>query len=1207
MKAKFTPESWQSDCATAWLQMRQEMAVWNYSEAVALAAEVEAALQTGGLVEGILAPGIVVLLARAHVNRAETTPGNAVRHIQKAKELISQVRGMLRGNSERLAEVTALQASLAGLEEGSDAGLALLAGRTDHYAIRTRTALLLNHQKVAEAMAVIGGLEPHEWWCDVAVKAYALNDQFEKAQELVQWAAGLSDRGRYPQCIVRLAEGLMARALVGHDKCVNIMPQDITSAERDKLELVVQTLHPVLQTITAAGKPTSGLDMAALQIAWQVNHLLQRLAAVTELLGMMMQWTPVPIGVAQGVALGYIAAPADLPDRLRKDHPGDLDAGMLAAAIETGSFGRHVEAFTHAKKLLPLADSNEKKDELFKIFHAIWQIIEGPEVAECEAIADSLAAHNPRLHAVFEASVALRHNEADRAIAILDGQRAEADPSWLQYRANALLQKRQLSEAVDYLLPAVKIVRHADLLLKTGDIAFQAKRYDVAVWCYERLAEIQPQNLSVRGNLAHIYTFVLHDLERAAEQFRALHTAESVNPQHTFNLAICLSQLFRPDESLPLYDELCRQENPPVPAILGRAQLHHSLGRPDAALASLDPFRERLWGEPNFLIAYMTTAHAAGNDAAGHEALMALNQLREQGAVKPEALRMVQQNEALEIFKQSFKQTQDRDQHLHVEMLKGRMPWVWAEQVSKNAIYWGWRTRTQEMGWIGDEPTNRARFCIYSTNGFHARESDGGRRALLPLECPPAGTKVVADVSALITLHRLGLLDAAAEYFGEVLVPAGYLPTVLEDSRQMVLHQRSRQQSAELITKKVNAGRILPLAEGAETPAAMAIADEYSDSVEHRYRLRDLIGPVHQAGLISDTDFADISRLCAKPSAVDEQHPAPGQFKDVMVDLNTLETMANAGLLDAVAGFYRLRITAGAHLEVIQRLDAVAYQEETRQWHMDLWHRLRGNARFKFLPHTVPEAMRGEDRDDKDYLPFLACFIAQETKTPLLADDRVCQAFTLNELTTVPHAAFGSDVVALALMAASKLEAGKAAAVISQLMAWRYRFIVPPPEVLKLLADQYRVFPPGQSLQRVAEYVHDCMRDTGLFGGPENTEMKDSMAMRIYLTWVSAIAEFLVLVWADEGFTPECATRLTEWSCRELLPSCPRVVDGQMKVRVSEMTPRLFLSHALIKTANHYGEPRMAECMKAMQQALRLSDDEYIRTVTEILHAMPAT
>jgi hypothetical protein len=458
------------------------------------------------------------------------------------------------------------------------------------------------------------------------------------------------------------------------------------------------------------------------------------------------------------------------------------------------------------------------------------------------------------------------------------------------------------------------------------------------------------------------------------------------------------------------------------------------------------------------------------------------------------------------------------------------------------------------------------------------------------------------DVSALITLHRLGFLDAAAEYFGEILVPAGYLPTVLEDSRQMVLGQRSQQQSAEQIVKLVNAGRIVAIAEGAETTGATPIADEYAELDAHRYRLTDVVRPLYAAGLLSEAAFSNVSRVCTRPSAVDETHPALSQFQDLLVDLTTLETIAHFGLLDAVAGFYRVRVTAQAHREVIQRLNAIAYQEETRGWHMDLWSRLRGDARFKFVPHSVPEGLRGKDREPKDYLPFLACFIAQQTKTPRMADDRVCQAFTLNGMAEVPNAAFGSDALTLALMAGGRLDSERAAAAIRQLMAWRYRFIVPSPEILKALADPYRANPPGEALREVAEYVHDCMRDTGLFGGRENTEMGDSMAMRCYLAWMSNIAAFLVLVWADEGFAPESATRLTEWSCREFLPSCPRVAEARVRVQGASMTHRLFLSHALLNTANRYGEPRMADAMNAMKTALRLTDEEYTRIVTGILN-----
>ena len=530
------------------------------------------------------------------------------------------------------------------------------------------------------------------------------------------------------------------------------------------------------------------------------------------------------------------------------------------------------------------------------------------------------------------------------------------------------------------------------------------------------------------------------------------------------------------------------------------------------------------------------------------------------------------------------------------------MPWFWAEQVSDNAIYWGWRIRTQDMGWISDKPTNRARFCIYSTNGFHVRESERGRRELLPLECPPRGTRVVTDLSALITLHRLGLLDAAAEYFGEILVPAGYLPTVLEESREMVLKQRSQKESAEQIAKKVHAGHILMLAKPAESLPRIAEADEYAESEEHRYRLRDLMQPLYEAGVINDSELARVSRVCAKPSAVAATHPALSQFQEVMVDLTTLETVANIGLLDAVAGFFKICISVQAHLDVRQRLNDIAYREETRGWHMDLWNCLRHDNRFRFAPHTVPEKLQVKDPGTKDYLPFLASFVAQETKAPLMADDRVCQALRLNESLGVPQPAFGTDVLVPALLANGKLDLVNAADVFRRLMAWRYRFIVPPPEVLKTLADAHRGNLPGQSLRGVAEYVQDCMRDPGLFGGPEKTDMGDSMAVRSYLTWISNVSEFLVLVWADKSFPSDAAFRLTAWSCAEFLPSLPRVLEGRMRSRLADVMPRMLLSNALLKMANYPGEPRMADAMKAIREGLRLDKDAYMRIVTETLN-----
>jgi hypothetical protein len=566
---------------------------------------------------------------------------------------------------------------------------------------------------------------------------------------------------------------------------------------------------------------------------------------------------------------------------------------------------------------------------------------------------------------------------------------------------------------------------------------------------------------------------------------------------------------------------------------------------------------------------------------------------------------MIPADEGLEMLKTSMKRAQEQRERLHSEMLKGQMPWVWAEQVSGNAIYWGWRSRTQEMPWIGDDPFNRANFCIYATNAFYPCKSERGRSELLPLECPPEGTRVVADISSLITLHRLELLEMAANYFGQIMVPEGYLPTVLEDNRKMVLQQRSRQQNAEQILKKTETGMITAFGEQTALNDSMAFADEHSESQQHRYHLIDLIRPVHKAGIISDAEYERISKVSTKKSNVNETHPELSRLQGILVELSTLETLTHFGLLDAATGYYKVHIGEKARTELRQRLEQIQYQEETRKWHLDLWKRIRDNPRFRFVSHTLPKGMREmrkKNSDPNDHLPFLASFVALETGAPLLVDDRVCQVLALNERPEAAHVAFGTESLIFSLVKAGKLDTYKAAEGMGRLIQWRYRFILPTADILKAYAEQFRTNPPGQALQDIAEYVHDCMRDAGLFGGPEKTDNHESMAMRLYLSWLSVISKFLIRVWDDESFSEESAKRITEWSIQELLPSPPSVLHGSIKARIGSLTPKVLLWDTLINSNILPKGKRMPDALKALKEAFKLNDDEYFRIVTGILN-----
>jgi tetratricopeptide (TPR) repeat protein len=1184
-------------------EIQSQLAVWNYDKAFHLSDQLEKHLSG---IEATTSPRLLeylFLVARLHVIHAEKKTSDSPAHIDQANGFLTQIDAFLVASPQPAlaADVNALRGSIEHLQNGPEAALRFLADCEDPYAIRIRLAMYSKIQDVNGAVKLIEGKPWHLRWCELGVTAYTAAGRRNDALAIIDWAKKQDNQSKYPQCVVHLADASFIHALAKHEPGKNILPIDLSETEKAAIQQILEDLAPVLSDIISGDFVDSELAKNAVKIAWQAHHLLGHRDEVAMLARFMATRSLVSIEVARSVVSGYMTPPPELPERLRLDHPDDLDANILAAVVEL-HMGQNTTAYEEAKKLITLADTDEKKEELFKLFQDLWQELDDDTAKDCERIARPLVDHNSYLQSMFDAARALRAGNGATALEILDKQKNEDDEFWLQLQGNALMQEGRLAEAVEMFLLAARRTGAPMLLHKTADLAYQAEKVAIAVECYEALIEAEPNNLNALTNLASLYFFHLQDIDKAALQFQALHQAEPKNPVHTVNLALCLSQLYRPKESLALFDEACRSDPPDLRAVLGRAELLLSLGDPDAAYTSLQQFQDSFWDLPDFLLASLNIAYSADDEELAHKALRKLNELRADGQVNENSFRMVQYDEALETFKESFKAAEDRRKYIHTEMLKGRMPWVWATQLSSDPIYWAWRLRTQVLNWVRDDPIVRANFTIYSTNGFHAGVDEDGHRSLLPLECPPRNTPVVADYSALISLHRLGLLDKAADYFGEILIPQKYLATVLEDGKKMVLHQRSSKRTAEEIIRSVETGEIAKIGYEGGTKGPLPVVDEYDRADVHRYRLIDVIQPVYGAGLMDDAAYKRVSKVCNKPSGVDEAHPLLVQHLDIYIDLSTLETLTLFGLLSEITRYYHVHIASEATLELRQRLDTLLLKEETRVWHFDLWDKIRDDQRFRFVRSQVPQKLKEKNISDKDFLAFLASFVAQDQSVPLLADDRACQMMTLNEKQGTPHVAFGTDAVIIALATSEWLEASDAAEAMRVLLRWRYRFLLPSTTILKTYAAQYRKNPPGLPLREVAEYVHDCMRDTGLFGGPENTDLKESMAMRLYMSWVKCLAEWLVDIWSDDDFTDDTATQFTVWCVKEFMPSQPGVVHGSVKFRMGSLAGKHLISHMLLNLNFAAGGERMSTAMKTVQAALKLTDEDYQRIVTEILY-----
>jgi|GEM_PF-763372 len=1183
-----------------------QLAVWNYDTALVLSGRLEEHLKNIDISTSARLKDYLFLMARVHVIHAEKKGPESAKHIEHANDFLIKIDEHLAISPQPAlaADVYALRGSIEKIQNGEEAALGYLSNCEEPYAIRIRLAIYLRKNDLDEAVKLIEGRLPHLKWCDLGVAAYAAAGRRDEALALVDWVGKKDNKNKYPQCVVFLAEASLIRALANQEPGKNILPQNLRETERVAIQQVLKDIEPVLSSINTHGCIDSELATLAVKIGWQAHYLLGHQEEVSKLVQLMSTRTPVQIDVARSVMSGFITPSPDLSQRLRNDYPDNLNANILAAVIES-NMGQHETAFESAKKLLILSVTNEDKEELFKLFQHLSQLLDGDTLEECERIAHHLVDHKPQLQAMLEANRLLRDGKGGLALDILDKQKTEDDAFWLQLRGEALKLHGRIPEAVEMFQLAARQMGTPMLLHKAADLAFQTDKVALAVKLYEELVAAQPGNLIARSNLASLYTIHLYDIGNAAIQFEALHDADPENSLYTVNLALCFSQLYRPDEALVLYDEACKANQPDLRAVLGRSELYLSLGNPDAACDSLKQFRDLYWDNPDFLLASMNTAYAAGDEGFANEVLIKLNKLISERRVDEKSFRMVHTDEAVEMFKESVNASEDIRKNIHQEMLKGHMPWVLAAQAVGHAVYWAWRLRTQKSDWMADDPINRANYSVYSTNGFHPGDTDDGMRALVALECPPLGTSIVADLSALITLHRLGLLDIAADYFGEIFVPQQYLSTVLEDGKKMVLHQRSRQRTADEINRHVADGGIVVLQN--DRNGQHASVDEYLDADVHRYHLIDVITPIHKAGHLDDLVYERVKKVCIKPSGVDDEHPPLETLQDVHFELLSLETLTSFGLLDRITKFYRVNITSEAHNEIKQRLDFLRLQEETRVWHFDLWNRVRNDNRFRFVRSRIPQEMSVQNRIDRDFLGFQASFIAQEKGIPLLVDDRASQAMTLNERQGATYAAFGSDAVVLALSESDRLDDLASAEAMLTLMRWRYRFIVPTAKILKTYAIQYRMNPPGISLREVAEYVHDCMRDMGLFAGIEKTDSSQSMAIQLYISWLKLLAEFLVTLRENSCFPSEAVSLLTDWCVQECMPSQPQVVPGVVKARMGALAPKVLITHMLLSYNSVVDDERVSDALMAVKAAMQLSDEEYLQIVTEILNDIKRT
>lgn len=1117
----------------------------------------------------------------------------------KSRELYEKALAELKDdNSDEInLRLSIFKAKLMFLDGRAEEALTLLGTATDPQSLTTRLLILIDEQEYEKGAKLVRDLQIDEKWCEQAVFVYARTGDDEQAIASLTWAKEHGDSVLERRCRLSIAKATLSRLKATQDDSIlSVLSMDDDA--KKSIESVLACLSPIVEECRARQCIETGIEADAIGFAYSCCNLIGHFNEARSNAELLRDYRPVHLAYADAVIRCDVDFDADIAMRLREDYTNLFLARKMAFVIDIHANLESNEILDRAEELEKLANTNDAREELARMVVQISTTADYEVNERARAITEQLVGHDHFLVRLCESHRWLLDDNIEKFEQSLSTLEENKDYLLDQFRAQLFLKQGQQARAAELLMNVGRDMTEPDLLKDAAGFAIEAKprRLDLALSALEAALAINPDDLHANRMMAYV-NIQLQGFANAAECFARMRLIAPDDPLHALNQAQCCALANLPDDSLKIYDELCSKPEAPTKAHLARAFLLSKLGKPILAFSKLHNIREQHWDEPAFVASYMSMAHAANQDKYAHEGFQRLWELQESGKTSEEFL----QPKSLEDLIQFGEVRRKQRNFLLDQSIVGKLPWLFVESLVQNVPYWGWRIRTQSMPWFFDNVHNRASFSIYVTNSYAVFLDEDNRKTIKRIKCSPQRETVVVDLSALITLHRLGLLDKSIEYFGQIKIPPSYLIDVLEHSGKLQPHQLSQKTSLEAIKIAIEAQRV----HISDDNDIALVVDEYCDDNEPTcYKIKDLLNALRN-GRISQSLMDEVLCVAHKPAMASELGKELKFSDHLIVDLLTLQTLTNQGLLDILSdSFDRVSISNLDYERITQGLRGFDLGYETRVWHEDMWEIINRDDRVdaKTLILDVPEAAEEIDGSEESeyeanrFSVIDASLLAQQEKLPLLIDDRVCQNMVLRSAPHLSSSAFSTDCLILGMLESKLIDQTQAARAFLQLIEWRYRFLVIPHTLLKTIYDEFA----DQDLHKVAWYLHDCMRDAGLFGGLEKTDPPLPIALRYHQDWLSVIGKFVVEIWRDESVNAERAEEITNWAMKELVPNIPAVMGGPIG-RIAKLSDYTVLYHAMIQLIEISDYTKANKILRTIAVGLDLDDQDYILAANYII------
>jgi tetratricopeptide (TPR) repeat protein len=1112
---------------------------------------------------------------------------------------------------ERLLRV---RAKLLFFEGKTDQAIKSLTHSDDNKTISFWLALLIASNRVDEAYNFVSTHPPHPLWVGKVLCTLVNTGHIQQAEDLFRKTieefsnlekekllAGspFGNKHFYEEICAIMADSLYVRALrlTGKPEKTRVLPFELAEEGKMLCRKALEYIDLLFSKFPRQDIGISYFSTLATLIEMSASALLQLYERADSAATKLISVKPIEREVVNYIInrKGFFSKDflEKLILRLAEDHPQKSWAFLRIADISAFPLQDKEKSWSNLQKATALAVSLEERLEVSVMAFDIGRMLDRLDDAMA-IIEEGL----PPEHLWRKHLTALFHNirqetqKTEKLFADIERQNPPPDitAQIKLVRAENSIKEEKWEDARQLLQDSAELAPDPYTFKKLLFVLTKLQDGAEALRISEKIESFGIEDWQVTYTKAQTAR-ILGQFKKSENTWHRLANKFPQNPEYAYGLAEVLFLKDKFNDALNAVNPFIQCDEKSHFGCLALAcAIYEANEEYETAFDLLEGCQKLIENDPSLLFKHMELGYRTDREEEAHRSFMRLEILRQEGKVPEETFLKVPFDKMLEMLKkrrESFEKLKDMYR-------LGQIPRILLCEHKNMPLYLDWAVRTQKLT-LPTETKEWINYTTYSTNSMRV-DFDQGRNQLVQIAAPEDVNEIVIDYHALITVHRLGLIEMLEKRYSKIYYPQVLKVLWASDQKRFGHHQLAMEKAYRTLNDKLQTGQIRDFL----APDPPDVNDLKNDTFSKRnlrlahledfplidsyleveslktfpevkvFRLPQVIEWLFSKGKLDRKKFHELKAISeGSPILIKESVKSKlDNASKVLIGETTLELMEQYGLiqllLDLGVQLIVERATANYIKNAVLELN---FGQKVRKWHQALASLVKNKNIFKEVVQEIDSKNRSLIRTPHDEAAFSSIKYAENNKLYLLTDDRWSQMIRSSKL---KNNQFGTDVLLTDLYEKQEISLEEYSNHFLQLCKWRYRFLIPDVRIMLFFAKEYKQNLPGEPLRAIADYGRKCLEDTGLFWGLEPTEPPLPLGIKIQMAWTSLWIQFLVNIWEDDDFTEENREKMTQKVYRQYLPHLPMHVKDEIRrnyasVDVAGLVMQLFISATHVK------------------------------------------